>query len=89
MNNCQTCGSPLETQTSACPFNVAEAQAPWRADYDAMARKQMTHEEHQVIVARWIVHNEYTQSEKVFQKMRALVDSNRGRSLTLFDFGVG
>ncbi|WP_291196849.1 hypothetical protein, partial [Frateuria sp.] len=84
MNLCPTCGAPLENPTEACPFDVSEEQAPWRADYEAMARGQMTHEEHQVLVARWALHNESSQSERALQKLRVLGARNRGRVVKLF-----
>jgi hypothetical protein len=86
---CETCGAPLDASAASCPFDVPEANAPWRADYEAMARGEMTHEEHQVIVARWIVHNEQGQSEKALQKMRLLAANNRGRRIKLFEFDAG
>jgi hypothetical protein len=81
---CLVCGAPLEIPYGACPFAVREDQAPWRADYEAMSRGQMTHEEHQVLVARWAVHNESSQSERALQKLRAVAEGNRGRVVGIF-----
>jgi hypothetical protein len=89
MNLCPVCGAPLEDPTEACPFGVPEEAAPWKGDYEAMARGQMTHEEHQVVVARWAVHNQSSQSEKALQKMRSVARSNQGRVVNLFKLGQG
>lgn len=84
MHPCPVCGAPLENAAGPCPFDVPEEGAPWRADYTAMARGQMTHEEHQVLVARWALHNEGSQSRKALQKMRAVAIGNQGRTIRLF-----
>jgi len=84
MNPCPICGAPLENAVESCPFDAPEEQAPWRADYEAMARGQMTHEEHQVLVSRWALHNEGSQSEKALRKMRAVAVGNQGRAIKLF-----
>lgn len=86
MNICPTCGAPLDSASSSCPYDVPEEQAPWRADYQAMASGQLTHDEHQVIVARWALHNENTLSEKAGQKMRAVALSNKGRQIKLIEY---
>jgi hypothetical protein len=44
----------------------------------------MTHEEHQVLVARWAVHNEQSQSERALQKLRAVAEGHRGRVVSIF-----
>jgi hypothetical protein len=44
----------------------------------------MTHEEHQVLVARWAVRNESSQSERALQKLRVVAEGNRGRVISIF-----
>ena len=83
-NLCLACGAPFEIEMGRCPYDVSESHAPWRADYQAMARGQMTHAEHLLHVARWIVHNAGSQNEKTVQKMGSLAANNRGRALQFF-----
>jgi hypothetical protein len=49
----------------------------------------MTHEEHQVLVARWAVHNDQSQSERALQKLRAVAEGNRGRLVSIFNLKEG
>lgn len=84
MRLCPTCGAPLEEQASPCRYDVPEDEAPSLGDYEAMSRGQLTHEEHQVHVARWVVHNEGSQSERTIQLMRSVALRNRGRVVAFF-----
>ena len=51
-----------------------------------MARGEMTHQEHQILVARWAVHNAGLHSEKGLQKMRSVAASYQGRKVKVFEF---
>jgi hypothetical protein len=68
---CETCGALLDV-LERCPYDVPEASAPWRGDYAAMHRGEMSHAEHARSVARWGLHNEGGQSSTVLQRFRAL-----------------
>jgi hypothetical protein len=54
MNQCPDCGAPLDG--ADCPFDTDEMCAPWAGDYAAIADGSMSHEDHQLSVARWTVH---------------------------------
>ncbi|MBV8464356.1 MAG: hypothetical protein JO218_00280 [Burkholderiales bacterium] len=54
MNQCPDCGAPFEGE--ACPFNTDEVNAPWVGDHVSLADGSMSHEDHQLSVARWTVH---------------------------------
>ena len=72
---CELCGAPLPAE-GQCPFNVSEQHAPWKGDYEAMAKKAITHQQHQVSVARWLLHNPAQQSQKALQHARDLAQRN-------------
>lgn len=79
--NCAVCHAPLNDNQETCLFDVPEAIAPWRGDYEAMARGQMSHAEHLVIVARWVLHNRASQSIKVIEKYSAVAEQSAGVSV--------
>lgn len=81
--NCNVCGAPLEIE-GACPFDVPEARALWKGDYEAMAKGLITHLQHQVSVSRWVVHHPEGQSEKVLTHSKALSSENVGVVIGLF-----
>ncbi len=87
MSNCAICQAPLSDSSAACPYAGAEAEAPWRGDYDAMHRGDMTHAEHKTHVARWFLHNPSSQTEKTLMLFRALALANAGQHVAIFEIG--
>ncbi|WP_133166920.1 hypothetical protein [Solimicrobium silvestre] len=83
MKICEICGSILE-ECGTCLFNVPEDKAPCLADYEAMARGEMSHAEHQIVVGRWALHNTELQSQKTLIKMREFADSAWGKKVKIF-----
>jgi hypothetical protein len=66
MDTCPICGASLISGV-ACPFNVPIEQAPWQFDYGLMAKGEMQHHEHQLMVARWNLHHKHELNSKVLQ----------------------
>lgn len=64
---CPICGALYE---SSCPFDVPRDDAPWLADYEKMQRGEMSPPEHQLMVARWAMHN----TEQVSDNARMLYE---------------
>lgn len=85
MERCETCGAPTALAASGCPFDVPEEIAPWRGDYAAMARGEMTHAEHKVQVARWALHHASTQSQKSLAMLRVVAQDHSGQMIKIFD----
>lgn len=81
---CLTCGAPLEHPTAMCAFDVPGERAPWRADYEAMARGEMSHAEHQVLVARWALHNGHLHSERALARLRSIAALSHGQPVRMF-----
>jgi hypothetical protein len=80
---CEVCGAILDN-SEACIFNVPKEQAPSLADYEAMARGEMNHVEHQVLVGRWGLHNTESLSPQAVLKMREFAVSAWGKKVKLF-----
>jgi len=83
MKICDVCGAVLD-KDETCIFNVPKENAPSIADYSAMARGEMSHAEHQVLVGRWGLHNTEALGQKAIQKMREFADSAWGKKVTVF-----
>lgn len=81
--NCKVCGAPL-TSINLCLFNVSESLAPWKGDYEAMARGEMSHAQHQLSVARWIIHNPELHSEKACLHAKQLTEDNTAVEIQLY-----
>lgn len=70
MMKCPVCGAEMD---DTCEFSVPQESAPWLHDYNLMATGKMTHEEHQVMVARWSLHHKEQISTKVYEWSRDIV----------------
>lgn len=86
MSICDICHAPIPPQSSACVYDVPEAAAPWRADYAAIRRGDVMHDEHRIHVARWAMHNAAMHTPKALALLRELAESHAGQSLPLFTF---
>ena len=71
-------------QETDCPFDVPEAAAPWRGDYAAIARGEMSHSQHQVSVARWALHNSDAQTPKSLERLGSVARQHTGVVVPLF-----
>jgi hypothetical protein len=87
MSNCAVCQAPVVQDTSTCCYAVPASVAPWRGDYEAMHRGDMTHSEHQIHVARWALHNPASQGAKSLAMFRALADAHAGQQIPVFEVG--
>lgn len=87
MSNCAICQAPLPHCSAACIYAVPESEAPWRGDYAAMHRGDITHLEHKTHVARWSLHNASSQTEKSLVVFRALAFARAGQPIPLFVVG--
>lgn len=87
MSNCAICQAPLPQNSAACIYTVPESEAPWRGDYAAMHRGDMTHSEHKTHVARWFIHNASSQTEKSLVVFRAEASAHAGQLIAVFDVG--
>ena len=81
MEICAVCGALLKDKTAGCEFDGVEAQAPWLGDYDAMARGEMSHSDHQVVVARWVLHHHDSRSERVLKHFGEIAKTAWGRPM--------
>jgi hypothetical protein len=88
MSNCAICHAPLPEDSSACLYAVPESVAPWRGDYAAMHRGDMTHLEHKTHVARWLLHNVSSQAARSSEMFRVLANEHAGQHVTVFEFGA-
>jgi len=80
---CPVCGAPLQAD-SRCDFDRPEEASPAHGDYDAMHKGLMTHAEHMLVVARWIMHNPQTQGPAVFERFSAVARDAWGKPQPLF-----
>lgn len=87
MSNCAICQAPFPVDSATCIYAVPEAEAPWRGDYVAMHRGDMTHLEHKIHVARWSLHNAPSQTEKSLAVFRALAFARAGQRIPPFRVG--
>ena len=87
MSSCAICHAPLPPGSPACIYTVPESEAPWRGDFAAMHRGEMTHLKHKTHVARWFLHNASSQSEKTLAVFRALAAAHAGHHIAVFDAG--
>ena len=65
MSTCCICGAKLQHNIGECPVDAPSVYAPWLLDYSAMHAGDMTHTEHQLVVARWVLHTKRQHSDKV------------------------
>lgn len=61
---------------STYEFDVSKESAPWINDYSLMANGKMTHEEHQILVARWNLHHQEQTSKKAYEWSRDIIMRN-------------
>jgi hypothetical protein len=87
MSNCATCQAPLPQGSSGCLYTVPESVAPWRGDYAAIHRGDMTHLEHKTHVARWSLHNVSLQTEQSLVVFRTLAAAHVGQRIAVFELG--
>ncbi len=87
--NCAICQAPLPLASAACPYAVSEPAAPWRGDYAAMHRGDMTHAQHVVHVARWSLHHAASQSEKSLARFGSVARAHAGEPAVIFPYGDG
>lgn len=80
MSICIICGHLASENNLECVFNTSKENAIWLNDYEAMNKEVLTHKEHQLVVARWAVHNSSDQSEKTMKLFSKLVKDNWGSS---------
>lgn len=85
MRHCAICQAPLPHDSSACPYAVPESRAPWRGDYAAMHRGDITHLEHKTHVARWSLHNPSSQTESSLAMFRAVAAAHAGQHIAVFE----
>ena len=88
MSNCAICHAPLPLGSSACTYTVPESEVPWRGDFAAMHRGDLTHLEHKTHVARWFLHNASSQSERSLAVFRALASAHAGQRIAVFEIDV-
>lgn len=77
MNICPVCGAQME---DTCKFDVPREEAPWINDYFLMATGQMSHQAHQLMVARWNLHHLQEISQKVLSWSKAIIQKNNSSS---------
>ena len=61
MGRCDVCGGAF---VGECPFGKGK-ELPWAEDYAQMGLGKMDHAEHQLNVARWVLHGQGEHSESV------------------------
>ena len=65
MSTCCICRAKLQHNIEKCPVDAPSVYAPWLLDYSAMHAGDMTHTEHQLVVARWVLYTKGHHSDKV------------------------
>ena len=56
MTTCHICGAKPQYNIGKCPFDAPSDSARWLLDYQAMYVGEMTHPEHQLVVALRVAH---------------------------------
>ena len=80
---CPTCGGPVESGRR-CDFDRPPDDSPALGDYAAMHEGRMTHAQHVLIVARWMLHNASSHPCAVLAHFRPVADAAWGQAQPLF-----
>ena len=57
MSTCLTCGAPLSAPAAACDYAVPLERAPGIGDPGSIAAGKLSHDDHELSIARWRVHH--------------------------------
>jgi hypothetical protein len=57
MSQCAVCGAPLSAPGASCDYAVPLERAPGIGDPGSIVAGKMSHDEHELSIARWRVHH--------------------------------
>ena len=81
MTPCHISGAKLQHNTERDSSDSPSDSARWLLDYLAMHLDEMTHPEHQLVVALWVLHTKEKHSDKVLANYIELPKSHWERDI--------